>query len=570
MNPTTRLLVALAVASSAACSRSEDGAAAPDGGDALARSALLVTLDTTRWDALSTTGAPPGVTPALDALAAESIQFLQARTTAPLTAPAHASMLTGLIPPRHGVRDNGSARLPAAAVTLAERLREAGCATAAFVAAAVLDARYGLDQGFDRYDDLERPAGAEGQHFLERDAAAVVEAARTWLAGLPAERPFFLWVHLFDPHAPYAPPPEFLERAGGHAYLGEVAYADHHVGRLLAELRALGRDAETLVVVVADHGEGLGQHGEGTHASLAYDSTVRVPLLVRRPDRRHAGTRAEGIASVVDVFPTVLAALGLDPAAGVAGGVDGSSLLAPQVPAGRGAYFETYYGHLHFGWSPVAGWADARGKYVHSSAPLLFRTDRDPQENAPAAAPAEELAAYRRALEAAVARPALEPERAAADASAAAELRALGYAGVADATDALPGPTEDTGLPAPHERLEELAAYQRARALASEGRHEEACAVLRPLLADNPRNLYAYDQLGASLAKLARWDEVVEVLTRRLPLGRPQAATHVNLGAALESLGRAQEAEAHYRRALELDPGHPTARANLERLAGPR
>ncbi len=569
MHAPTRALVLLAAAAATTCSSdSED----PDeSAGAPARSALLITLDTVRWDALSTTGAPPGLTPELDALARESVQFLWARTTAPLTAPAHASMLTGLYPPRHGVRDNGSARLPTEAETLAERLRAAGLSTAAFVAAAVLDASVGLDQGFETYDGVERFAEQEGVHFARRDAAQVVDAALAWLAAQPPERPFFLWVHLFDAHAPYEPPPEFLQRAGGHAYLGEVAYVDHHVGRLRAALRSTGREDETLVVVVADHGEGLDQHGELTHASFAYDSTIRVPLLVRHPDGRGAGTRSDRIVSVVDVYPTVLRALGLETRGTTATALDGRDLLGAELAPDRGVYFETYYGFVHFGWSPLAGWADAAGKYLHSSAPLFYRPASDPHENRNLFEQEPDAARpYRRALEAVGTWTALTAERTADHAGPGVEeLRALGYGSSGDASEPLPAATCPTGLPARHERLEEYALYLRARSLAESREDARACELLREILVDNPRNLYALDQLGASLARLEHWDEVVETLTRRLGLGPGQASTHVNLGFALESLGSLDEAEAHYVRALELDPGHPTAAANLARLREP-
>ena len=364
--PAVPCLVALA-----AIGCSADPPAAPSEKAASKTSILLVTLDTTRADALGCLGGRPGVTPRLDALAREGVLYTQARTTAPVTLPAHASMFTGLYPIRHGARDNGRTPLPPEATTLAELAREAGLETAAFVAAAVLDDAWGLDQGFETYVDPTRPHdGSVSAMYVERSAEEVVGDALRWLRERDAGRPFLLWVHLFDPHAPYVPPPAFARQAGGDPYLGEVARADAGVGALLDELARQDLDDETLVVVVSDHGEGLGDHGEVTHGSLAYDTTLRVPLIVRHPDGRRAGTRSDEAASVVDVLPTVAAALGLEAPAGI----DGVDLGEPLDGAERGIFFETSYGFLHYGWSPISGWLEGGLKYVHDAC-LLYTSD---------------------------------------------------------------------------------------------------------------------------------------------------------------------------------------------------
>ena len=237
---------------------------------------LLITVDTLRADRVGR-----GLTPALDELAARGTRFTAARSTAPLTLPSHASIMTGTLPPENGVRVNGAAL--ATRPTLARSFKDAGYQTGAFVGAYVLDRRFGLSGGFDTYDDrVQRDPSGAARLEAERRGDIVVDAALKWLGGRSGT-PFFAWVHLYDPHAPYNPPQEFLAKAGGKPYDGEVAFADAQVGRLVDFLRSSGQIDRTIVVVTGDHGEGLGDHGEETHGMLAYDSTLRVPLILVLP-----------------------------------------------------------------------------------------------------------------------------------------------------------------------------------------------------------------------------------------------------------------------------------------------
>src|SRR6185503_9303787 len=242
------------------------------------RSALLVTLDTTRADALSCYGNREPTTPVLDSLAKDGVAFDAAHTVMALTLPAHTSMLTGLAPLRHGLRDNGVAALPEAAQTIAARAHAAGIDTAAFVSSVVLDDDFGLDQGFDVYSVPVRRGATERAHGAERPARATIDAALAWLAGRDSARPFFLWVHLYDPHHPYTPSAPFAERFSS-PYLGEVAAMDHELGRLFDDLRARGLLERTFVLALADHGEAFGEHGELTHGTYCYETTLHVPLI---------------------------------------------------------------------------------------------------------------------------------------------------------------------------------------------------------------------------------------------------------------------------------------------------
>lgn len=509
---------------------------------------VLVTLDTTRADALGCYARRPGVTPRLDAFAAEAIVFERARSVAPLTLPAHSSMLTGLYPPRHLVRDNGIAPLPASARTAAEELAAAGYDTAAFVSAAVLDHGWGLAQGFQRYDDP--PEGAAGVHLEERAGPQTMQRALDWLAQRERKRPFFAWVHLFEPHAPYAPPKEFLEQAHGDAYLGEVAAADHEFGRLLDALRASGELEHTLVIVAADHGESLGQHGEPTHSVFCYEPTIRVPLLVRLPQQRRAGERSGATVSLVDLMPTLLAAAQLP----LPAGLDGRDLLATPLDPARAVYFESWCSWLNYAWSPICGGAQGEQKYVWSGTEELFEpsSDRFEKTNLAPARP-QDCSAWRARVAALVAgKPLMRESGDSIDPAQRARVAHLGYAGAGESSLEIPAPLKATGLPPPLERKDELAAYYAALEAEVAGKHEEAIAGLRALLAQNPRNYSAGDILGALLVAQGKHAEALAVLESLQLTGRERASTHLSLAQCCEALGRADEARAHRERAREL------------------
>ena len=271
----------------------------------------MITLDTTRWDRLGAYGDRAAMTPNLDRLAQEGVLFEQAIAPAPLTLPAHCTLFTGLLPPRHGVRDNGGYALGAAHRTLASVLKDQGWRTAAFVAAFVLDSRWGLDQGFERYHDNFELGRYRGGSLgdIARRGSEVVDVALPWLEE-HANQPFFAWLHFYDPHAPYDPPEPFRTKFARAPYAGEIAYTDSQVGRILKWLDTRGLTDRTIVVAVGDHGESLDQHGESLHGLFVYDATTHVPLIVRTP---FSGTMGRRVASVVrgeDVMPTILDLVG--------------------------------------------------------------------------------------------------------------------------------------------------------------------------------------------------------------------------------------------------------------------
>ena len=533
---------------------------------AVPRSVLLVTVDTLRADALGCYGSERGATPILDRLAEESVVFDRAFTVAPITLPAHASLFTGLYPPRHAVRDNGLWPLPKEARTLAEIASEAGYATGAFVGASVLDNVFGLGQGFDTY----RNANVQQSSvvYTSRPADQVVDDALRWLDEQNDERPFFLWVHLYDPHAPYEPPAKHAgRREGAELYFGEVAFADEQIGRLLSRLERDGRRESTLVAVTSDHGEAFGEHDEFTHGPYCYDSTLHIPLLLRWPGGAGAGTRDTALVSLVDLFPTLLGAMDL----GVPAAIDGRSF--PEADGGdsadRGVYFESYLGHLSFGWSPLAGWRDDGGKYLHSSRPQFFAVQDggiDEGTDDVADQDVETLRRYREAIEAVAARPTLTAVRTAPiDERLLDGLRALGYAPSGAAPPDVPHPLADTGLPSPSEQLLEYAFFLRAVALTQSGDREGAIAVFRRILEGNPNNRYAADQLGALLVDVGKLREAVPFLEQLVEQGRARSITLQNLAACYSALGRADEAIEVLQRALVLDPGNGAALDGLIR-----
>ncbi len=529
-------------------------------------SILLVTLDTTRADALGCYGGRRAATPALDALARESLLFERAHTVAPITLPAHASILTGLYPPRHAVRENGLWPLSGSADTLAERCAAAGLQTAAVVASSVLDRTFGLAQGFETYrgSALEQRTTV----YASLPARVVVDEALAWLRARDRARPFFLWVHLYDPHAPYDPPAAFVRgRSGLELYFGEVESMDRELGRLLEALRVEGVLGSTVVAVVADHGEALGEHGEITHGAYAWQTTLHVPLLLRYPDGARAGEREHGLVGVADLFPTLLEAIGATPPEGL----DGASLWRRAPPAGRGLYFESEMGWLAFGWSQLVGWMDERCKYLHSAEPQLFDLARDPAERHDLlegdARGAPDVEPFRRAIAEVFRRPALPVEPTAAlDPALEASLRALGYAAAPHAGTALPDPLAPTDRPSPTSRVDEFHALLNATGLVDTGHLDEGIAVLERALAEGPASAFVLEQLSSALLRRDRAAEalpLLERLTRDFP---PRSVDFQNLASAHAALGRDEEAVAVLQRAIALDPRNGAALRGMARL----
>ena len=528
-------------------------------------SAVLITLDTTRADYLGEYGRSPSVTPHLDRLAREGVLYRRAYASAPITLPSHASMHTGLYPIRHTVRDNGISPVPQTATTLAELAREAGHQTGAFIAASVLDGTFALDQGFEHYDAPSHQRRTAAEHGSSLPAARVVQSAVTWLAKRDPARPFFLWVHLFDPHAPYEPPEALRTDTDFRSlYAAEIQSMDASIGTLLDYLDEENLLASSTIVVVADHGEALGEHGEESHGTFLFEPVLRVPFLLRYPDGYRAGTKTDELVSVVDVHPTLAEAMGLSRLADL----DGESLWRSTIPADRGIYFECYSGYLSYGWSPLAGWMDAKGKYVHSSKPQFFDVVNDPGERLDLIEQrGAEVEAYRAAIGRVAALPALEPGDAEGiDTALLSDIRALGYAALEGTAAEIPHPLAPSTRPSPVTRTQELADTYEAMYLRDSGKIAEGTQILERIVAQNPQNFYAVDQLVQCLLNQQRFPEAAAQLQRMIQAGRSTSSNYYYLGGCLWILERHEESIRALEQAVELAPREPLYLQKLAQL----
>ena len=547
---------------------------------------LLITLDTFRMDRFS-----PALTPNLERLAARGTRFANVRATAPLTLPSHASLMTGTIPPVHGVRENGvifNRKLP----TLARSLRENGYATAAFVGAYVLNRRFGLDEGFELYDDtVRRDVRRVEQLEAERPGSEVVDAALQWMKTADESKPRFVWVHLYDAHAPYLPPKEFLEQAGGRAYDGEIAYVDAQVGRLLDSLEAQGMTANTIVAIAGDHGEALGDHGEATHGMLVYDATLRVPLILAGPGFER-GASVDRDLSLSHVAPAILRAAGVD--AGTRQDCGARPIL--QAPAGAApsrecdVFSESRYPR-RAGWHAVSALSDSQWKLIRSSGPELFDLREDPSESTNVAS------AHPNIVQAMAAR--LEmlqvsggAEAAAIAPDAAERLRALGYVSGGNAIT-----SDDPGAPNPAQAtatwtefelaLADLQAGRQASALArlgalakanpggpvfqstyaqalkDAGRPKEAVALYKAAAAKWPSDPTLFHDLAVAAREAGDRAEAERAEQAALALDSTSAMAQNGLGLLHADAGRAAEAASAFQRAADQDPTNASYWTNL-------
>ena len=556
--------VAAILAAAAGCGG--PGGGAPGAADAPA-SLLLVTLDTVRADRLGGYGYAAAETPALDLLAREGLRFAAASSPAPLTLPAHASLLTGLLPPRHGLRNNGAGRLPEVP-TLASVLAAAGYRTGAFVSSFVLDRRFGLDRGFAVYDDeVARDAAGGVALDAERRGDRTVERALAWLAAETSApgAPFFLWVHLYDAHAPYAPPAPYAGRHAGRPYDGEIAFADAQVGRLLDELRRRGLAGRTLVAVAADHGEALGEHGELTHGLLLYEPTLRVPLVLAGPGIP-AGTVVETPVSLTDLGPTLAGLLGHPLAPAQAAAADGRDLSEAvrrgAEPPPADLYAETRYPAL-FGWSPLAALRRRHLKYIAAPRPELYDLGRDPGETANLAGGASpDLAAADRGMAARIARveaSAVAPAAAPIDAETRARLESLGYAAPSAPNAADPAEAAASSAADPKDRVALFRRYEEANGALREGQTAAARAALAELVAADPGNAVFRGKLAQALRKEGALGQAVPLLRQAVASAPGDSDAWYNLGVALHDAGAWGEARQVLAEAVRLDPARPEA-----------
>lgn len=522
------------------------------------RDLLLITIDTLRADYLGCNGAKSVRTPHLDRLAHEGVNFTRARSPVPLTLPAHASILTGNYPPTHSVRSNGEYVLPEEQLSLAEVLVEQGFQTSAFVASFVLDRRFGVGQGFHHYDDrVWSDIDEIEKSEAERAADEVFAVFSDWLAAADDASPRFTWIHLYDPHAPYEPPEPFRSEYRDDPYAGEVAFVDHVVGRVLDALERSGELAQTLVAVVGDHGEGLGEHGERTHSLLIYNSTLHVPMILWGPGVVPQGKRVDHLVRVIDLAPTLLDLLGFEAELGE--GVSLRPLFGHGAPpAGTGdltAYSESLYPELALGWSPLYALEDAEHRLILAPTSELFSMSRDPRETENRAT--VDTGTYQRLqrellemLEASD-RPAQGDSDSVGDldSETRARLESLGYLAASPKRGDRSGPLVD-----PKENTDVWNQIQWGIAQMGRGEHREAARTFEKVLTIDPDIPLVYEYLGTAWKKSGEEGKAGEVYRAGLARGVESARLHHELGRILATRGEQEAAEQEFQLALDLDP----------------
>ena len=558
------------------------------------RNVLLISIDTCRADRLSCYGYKAETTPNIDALAEQGILFENVISPVPITLPAHSSMLTGTIPPYHGVHDNGGYLLDKPNITLAEILKDAGFITAAAVSAFVLDSQFGIDQGFDTYlDRFDAPL--EGQPFDQRRAGETTRVALDWLEENKDEK-FFFFLHYFDPHAKYEPPEPFASTFGANSYEGEIAYTDHYIGQVVGKLKELGLYDSTLIIITADHGELLGEHGERTHAYFIYQGAIKVPLIFKVPGQ-NTPQKIKPIAGLIDIVPTVCSLLGIETPKSVQG-IDLSPSFngqASQAPD-RYLYCESLWA-TRYGANPLLGIANDRFKYIQTTRPELYDLIEDPAEFENLV---EELPQQTRIMKDRLEQILLQSVRKDSqdskiqvDAQAIERLESLGYAGGTVDEDFRFDQTKDDpkdllkyhalriqivnySASKEYDKVKMYAkrmiqqrpdcyiGYEQLGFLAlREKDYAKAIDYFQKVIDIEPNHANAYNARGLAYLDKADYDRAARDFSKAIELNPMVAETHMNMGRALLRQNKTTEAIKYYRQALQLRNDWPNLLNNF-------
>lgn len=537
---------------------------------------VLITIDTLRADHLGCYGYKDIKTPNIDGLAADGARFERAFSVVPVTLPSHSSMLTGTYPMFSGMHDFSANKLSPLQPTLASVLKQAGYQTGAVIAAAVLDSRFGLNQGFDFYydhfdfsrldeanlDEMERPGNVVADvtlNWLEKDWLEKDRLVKN------SQKKFFLWMHLYDPHYPYHPPEPYSKEYASHLYDGEIAFADEQVGRLLRFLKDKGLYQNTVIVLAGDHGESLGEHGEKTHGFFIYNATMHVPLIIRLPG---SGARViSDSVSLVDIMPTILSAVGEE----VPSQVQGRNLL-PALRAEKGGrsdqervlYGETYLPRLHFNWSELRASENTKYHFIDAPKPELYDVVKDPGEThnlfAEKKAVAEEMRAKLTGMIRDYSAGKEMAEKTGLDPALMERLKALGYAGFSGGGDLT---ISSRDLPDPKDRIETYELISDAIADSQHGRFQESTDKLKTVVKTEPDSVPAHYLQGLNYYRLQKFPEAVEELQKTVKLSPDYALAVFNLGMAQAHAGQMDAAITTLQRALQLDATNFEAAYNL-------
>ncbi len=524
---------------------------------------VLITIDTLRSDRISSYGSVRVDTPNIDGFAEEGVLFENAASTVPFTLPAHSSIHTGLYPPGHGVRENVGYTLDDNVTTLAELLSDGGWATAGFVSAFVLDSRWGIAQGFDHYfDDFDLSAmESPNLSSVQRSGDVTIAEAVRWLDERPADAPFFLWLHLYDPHDPYTPPEPYLSMYPNRPYDGEVAYTDALIGDFRRALEERDLLETSLVILTSDHGEGLGDHGEAFHGFFLYDSTIHVALIVRPPSGTGGGRSVDTAVSHVDLMPTVLEAAGLEVPASLHGTSLWRLIAGENEGEGRHVYSESLYPLLHYGWSPLRSIRTERYKLISAPRPEIYDVgaDRREEHDLSGTSPAvlEELEGLLAELRAEIDREG--PEVGGApdlDEQTLAQLQALGYAAGQGGVS-----LEEEGDKPRADPKDKIGIHRTIMYAQSLMRSDEKAAeeTLLEVLEEDPEILDAHQMLGQLAVTQHRYQQALEHFREALALEPDHKNSLIGMASSYRALGQIDEALVGFRRVIEISGGDTRA-----------
>lgn len=544
------------------CSRHFPAAAPPN--------ILLITIDTLRADRLGCYGYRGGKTQNIDQLAADGAIFLDASAQAPLTLPSHCSIMTGTLPLHHGVKDNAGFELAEEHETIAETLRRNGYATAAVVGAFVLDKGTGIGQGFDYFYDKFIPEPNKlgkrlfNINFAERRASEVATRALEWLARRPRRRPFFLWLHFYDPHEGYNPPEPFARLWRGREYDGEIAYVDSQLGRILSFLRETGLYDRTVIALTSDHGESLGEHGEKTHGYFIYESVLRVPFILKPVEARQLRLKVSEPVRTIDIFPTLLQAANIPRPESIQGVGLLGLVMEKENPDRLPIYAESLIPFIRYSYSPLYSLRLGRYKYIDAPRPELYDLEADPTESSNLAACRTALAGSLReqlnAFKSAYARHGVAPRPRGLNSETIEKLKSLGYIGYT-----APGPTQRSAaaLADPKDMIAVHELVQRILATTQRDDPLNALLLVERLLKLDGRLALGYSLLGSIYASAERHELAIAAFKRAIDLSPEFSFAYFNLGLCYLRLGLKGQAEEALRRALELDPNNQEARRLL-------
>ena len=526
-------------------------------------SVILITIDTLRADHLGCYGYRQIKTPNIDALAEDGIRIERAFTAVPVTLPSHTAIMTGTYPMLSGMHDFSGNKLSPQQPTLASILKQAGYTTGAVIGSAVLDSRFGLNQGFDFYYDHFDFSRLDEKNLdeMERPGNVVADQTLDWLSKNWQSK-FFLWMHLYDPHYPYTPPAPYSRDYAGRPYDGEIAFADEQVGRLIHFLKEKKLYENSIIVLSGDHGESLGEHGEKTHGFFIYNATMHVPLIIHLPGKA-AGTLNAPV-SLVDLMPTILASLGID----APPQVQGTNLLPLLEKASetrdRDLYGETFLPRIHFDWSELRGTENTKYHFIDAPRPELYDLAKDPGEThnlfSEKKAVAEEMRAKLAGLIRQYSAEKELAQKTGLDPALMERLKSLGYAGFSGGTDLT---ITDRNLPDPKDRVQEYELISGAIADSQHGRFPDSIEKLKTVIKEDPNSVPAHYLQGLNYYRSKMFVEAMNELQRTVELSPSYALAVFNLGMAQARAGQIDAAIATLQRTLQLDSTNFEAAYNL-------